>query len=53
MSFAYLYSAEWLAALRYGLEMADLLQKAATRRELAGGGYATFGGRADIIGALA
>ena len=33
-------SDEELAALRYGLEMAE-------------GVYATFGGRADIIGALA
>ncbi len=46
-------SGQELAALRYGLEMADLLQKAATRRELAEGVYATFGWRADIIGALA
>lgn len=64
MSFAYLYSGAWqdgkvwlsgqeLAALRHGLEMADLLQKAATRREPADGIYATFGGRVDIIGALA
>ena len=47
------FSGQELAALRYGLEMADLLQNAATRRELAEGIYATFGGRADIIGALA
>lgn len=47
------FSGQELAAIRYGLEMADLLQNAATRRELAEGIYSTFGGRSDIIGALA
>jgi len=46
-------SGQELAALRYGSEMADLLQKAATRREPADGIYATFGWRVGIIGALA
>lgn len=32
---------------------AHYLQNAATRRELAEGVYATFGGKADTIGALA